>query len=139
MTKFTKLNIGEIVVSMEGRAWKKLSKLPQLPAPVISLSDYTLTITDDSGLATSFDILIDNVVRETTTNKSFKLYVIDLAIGTYDVAVIAKASGYSDSPISNTLRYEVEAYVEEENDTGTSVILNSFTEEKNEFGTTIVI
>lgn len=139
MTKFTKLNIGEIVVSIEGRAWKKLSTLLQLLAPVISLNDYTLTITDDSGLATSFDILIDNVVRETTTNKSFKLYVIDLAIGTYDVAVIAKASGYSDSPISNTLRYEVEAYVEEENDNGTSVILNSFTEEKNEFGTTIVI
>lgn len=63
MAKFTKLNIGDSVASSGGRVWKKLSSMLQLSAPTLSLDGSMLTITDDSGLATSFDILADGEVK----------------------------------------------------------------------------
>lgn len=65
MAKFTKLNIGDAVASSGGRVWKKLSSMLQLAAPTLSLDGNMLTITDDSGLATSFDILADGEVKYT--------------------------------------------------------------------------
>ena len=65
MAKFTKLNIGEAVASGGGRVWKKLSSMLQLSAPTLSLSGSKLTITDESKLATSFDILADGEVKYT--------------------------------------------------------------------------
>lgn len=61
--KFTKLNIGEAVLSGGGRVWKKLSSMLQLSAPTLLFDGSLLTITDESGLAISFDILADGEVK----------------------------------------------------------------------------
>lgn len=63
--KFTKLNIGDAVASSGGRVWKKLSSMPPLSVPTLSLNGDILTITENSGLATSFDILVDGEVKYT--------------------------------------------------------------------------
>ena len=67
MAKFTKLNIGAAVASSGGRVWKKLSSMLQLSAPTLSLDGDTLTITDDSKLATSFDIYVNGEKKTTIT------------------------------------------------------------------------
>lgn len=69
MAKFTKLNIGDAVASSGGRVWKKLSSMLQLTAPTLSLDGDMLTITDDSKLATSFDILVDGEVKTEVPTK----------------------------------------------------------------------
>lgn len=107
MAKFTKLNIGDTVASGSGRAWKKLSSMLQLSAPTLSLDGDTLTITDDSKLATSFDILVDGEVKGTATSTSFDLSALGLESGTYSISVIAKADGYKDSAESESVSYEV--------------------------------
>lgn len=65
---FTKLNLADIVATSGGKSFRKLSTeepLPKLATPTISLDGDVLTITDDSGLATSFDILVDGEVKYT--------------------------------------------------------------------------
>lgn len=111
MAKFTKLNIGDSVASSGGRVWKKLSSMLQLSAPTLSLNGDTLTITDKSGLATSFDILVDGVVKATATSTSFDLSALGLADGTYSISVIAKADGYIDSAESEVVSYKVASIV----------------------------
>ena len=85
MAKFTKLNIGEAVASSGGRVWKKLSSMLQLSAPTLSRSGSELTITDDSGLATSFDILANGEVK---MEVPAKFSAIDVASGTSLTATI---------------------------------------------------
>lgn len=111
MAKFTKLNIGDSVASSGGRVWKKLSSMLQLSAPTLSLDGDTLTITDDSGLATSFDILVDGEVKGTATSATFDLSTLDLEEGTYSITVIAKADGYIDSAESEAVSYEVTSLI----------------------------
>lgn len=69
MAKFTKLNISDSVASSGGRVWKKLSIPPQLSAPTLALNGDTLTITDDSKLATSFDIYVNGEKKTTITKE----------------------------------------------------------------------
>lgn len=113
--------------------------LPPLDAPSISIEDNILTITDESGLATSFNILIDGEVKATTINTSVDLYTLGLVGGTYDVAVIAVANGYANSEASNVISYLLISYTTEPNTYGTTVIVNSNDEEDNELGTTVVL
>lgn len=113
MAKFTKLNIGDAVASSGGRVWKKLSSMLQLSAPTLSLDGDTLTITDESKLATSFDILVDGEVKGTATSTTFDLSTLELAEGTYSISVIAKADGYKDSAESEAVSYEVAAVEDE--------------------------
>ena len=107
MAKFTKLNIGDSVASSGGRVWKKLSSMLQLSAPTLSLDGDMLTITDNSKLATSFDILIDGEVKGTATSATFDLSTLELAEGTYNITVVAKADGYIDSAESEAVSYKV--------------------------------
>lgn len=107
MAKFTKLNIGDAVASSGGRVWKKLSSMLQLSAPTLSLDGDTLTITDDSKLATSFDILVGGEVKGTATSATFDLSTLELEEGTYSITVVSKASGYIDSAESEAVSYEV--------------------------------
>lgn len=109
MAKFTKLNIGDSVASSGGRVWKKLSSMLQLAAPTLSLDGDTLTITDDSKLATSFDIYVNGEVKGTATSTTFDLSALGLESGTYSISVIAKADGYKDSVESEAVSYEVAA------------------------------
>lgn len=85
--------------------WKKISAVLQVPTPTITLDGDTLTITDDSGIATTFDILINGTVRETISTTTFDLSTLKLTEGDYNIIVIAKADGYIDSEVSNTIKY----------------------------------
>lgn len=108
MAKFTKLNIGDAVASSGGRVWKKLSSMLQLSAPTLSLDGDTLTITDDSKLATSFDILADGEVKGTATSATFDLSTLELQEGTYSITAISKADGYINSAESEAVSYEID-------------------------------
>ena len=112
--KFTKLNIGDSVASGGGRVFKKLSTVTipteQLPAPYgVSLDGDYLTWGDYSVLATSFDILVDGVVKATVSapTNSFDLSTLGLADGTYSITVVSKASGYANSDPSEVVEYVV--------------------------------
>lgn len=104
--KFTKLNIGDSVASSGGRVWKKLSSMLRLSAPTLSLDGDMLTITDNSQLATSFDILVDGEVKGTATGATFDLSTLDFEVGSYSISVIARADGYIDSAESEAVSYE---------------------------------
>lgn len=68
MYKFSKLKIGNIVKTIGNKCFRKLvTTIRQLVAPVISLDGDTLTITDESGLAEEFEILVDGEVKATVT------------------------------------------------------------------------
>lgn len=105
--KFTKLNIGDAAASSGGRVWKKLSSMLRLSAPTLSLDGDMLTITDKSGLATSFDILVDGEVKGMATSVTFDLSTLELEEGTYSISVVAKADGYIDSAESEAVSYKV--------------------------------
>lgn len=104
---FTKLNLGPAVASSGGRRFRKLSAfLEQLPPPYgLTLDGDYLTWGDYSVLATSFDILVDGVVKGTTTNTSAYLPDFVPGLGVYNVAVISKAEGYADSEPSESVGY----------------------------------
>lgn len=110
MAKFTKLNIGDSVASSGGRVFRKLlTELPvleQLPPPYgVTLDGDYLTWGDYSCLATSFDILVDGVVRGTTTNTSAYLPDFVPGLGAYSITVVSKAEGYADSEPSESVGY----------------------------------
>lgn len=105
MAKFTKLNIGDSVASGGGRVFKKLSSMLQLSAPTLSIDGDTLTITDDSGLATSFDVLVGGEVKGTATSATFDLSTLSLSEGTYSITAIAKAEECIDSAESNAVSW----------------------------------
>lgn len=77
---------------------------PKLDAPIISLAGSVISwdaITD----ATSYDIYVDGVQSANTTNVSYDLKNVLSVDGTYDITVVAKASGYRDSNASNTVSF----------------------------------
>ena len=63
--KFTKLNISNAATTVGGFAFKKLTTEKGLSKPILSLDGDILTITDESGLAERFDIIVDGEVKET--------------------------------------------------------------------------
>lgn len=109
MANFSKLNIGDRVASSGLRRFRKLS-VEQLPSPYgVSLDGDYLTWGDYSILATSFDILVDGVVKATVSapTNSFDLSTLGLADGTYIITVVSKASGYANSDPSEAVEYVV--------------------------------
>lgn len=94
--------VGDVKITIIG---KQIS----LSAPTITLDTDTLTITDTSGLATSYDILVDGVVQTTISLTTFDMTILGLSVGTYSITVVAKADGYGDSVESNAISYVVEA------------------------------
>lgn len=82
--KFTRLYIGDVVATatVGTFVFKKLNKaLSQVQTPTISLDGDILTISDESNLATSFDIYVDGEVVETvsavTTTSALDEAVLD--------------------------------------------------------------
>lgn len=65
--KILKLNLGDIIKITGNKKLKKLSVLLNLIAPHIDITDDILNVYDDEGLATSYDILVDGVVKATLT------------------------------------------------------------------------
>lgn len=63
--KILKLNLGDIIKTIGNKKLKKLSVLLNLVAPHIDITDDILNVYDEEGLATSYDILVDGVVKAT--------------------------------------------------------------------------
>lgn len=85
--------------------------LPTLTAPTISLDGDILTIIDESGLAESFDILVDGELKALTGDHTFDLSTLGLSTGTHSITVKAKADGYKDSDESIAVSYSVYTYL----------------------------
>lgn len=113
--KFLKLGIGSSVISNNGKALKKLGdspSLPQLEPPTISISGDTLTITDGSGLAAGFEILVGGEIKETITTSAFDLTTLDLPSGTHNISAISiPGYGYTRSVEGNVVVYEIDEIV----------------------------
>ena len=62
--KFFKLAVGGIVRSFGGLCFRRLSQ-KQLPPPSVSLDGSVVSIYDESGSASEFDILVDGEVTAT--------------------------------------------------------------------------
>lgn len=82
---------------------------PTLTTPVIQFNEGVLSINDESGKATSFDILVNGEIVQSVTaeNTIFDLSTLGLPMGNYKVTVKAKANGYIDSEVSNEITYTV--------------------------------
>lgn len=103
---FTRLYVANTVASGSGRVWNKLSTTSDLVAPVLSLNGDILTITDDSGLATSFDILADGVVIGTATSDTFDLSALGLD-ALCAISAISKKDKWVDSEQSLPVIYSI--------------------------------
>lgn len=95
---------------INGKLCRLIMVEEQLSAPTISLDGDILTITDESGLATSFDVLVGGEVKGTTTSSTFDLSTLGLSEGTHEITVKARASGYADSVASDAVGYAVVVY-----------------------------
>ena len=77
---------------------------PTLNAPTISLSGSVISWSAITN-ATTYSILEGGVEFTTTSDTSFDLSTIIGTDGTYDISLIAKATGYRDSNVSNVVQY----------------------------------
>lgn len=104
---FTKLSRGPATSTSGNRVFKPLrTSLEQLPPPYdVYTSGPILFWGDYSALATSFDILVDGVVKATTNEQSFDLGTLNLAYGTYSITVVSKADGYANSDPSEAVSF----------------------------------
>lgn len=99
------VNIGGVVGTYEGVILPTYNGLLRFSsAPIISLSNSTLTITAVSN-ATSYAIYSNNALLTTITTTSVDLSTLITTAGTYTIYAIAKATGYVDSEASNEVSY----------------------------------
>lgn len=104
----------------DGAVWQDLNLieyalfLNKLDAPTISLNESILTITDGSGLAEQFDILVDGKVVHTVKANyntdaneeiTFDLSTLYLESAEHTVTVKSKRKYYNDSENSNSVIY----------------------------------
>ncbi len=83
--------------------------IPQVTSPTLNINGFTLLIGVTDPAATSYDVYVDDVFKETVNEQTVNLWVYDLAVGTYEISVIAKADEYEDSSAS-TIDYTVTGY-----------------------------
>jgi hypothetical protein len=85
------------------------TRIVPLASPTITLSGKTITITDNSGKAETFNVYVDNTfLLSTPANQN----VVDLsnlifAEGNYEVFATALAEGYDESAKSNTVTVSI--------------------------------
>ena len=85
------------------------TRIVPLASPTITLSGKTITITDNSGKAETFNVYVENTfLLSTPANQN----VVDLsnlifAEGNYEVFATALAQGYDESAKSNSVTYTV--------------------------------
>lgn len=90
------------------------TRIVPLASPTITLSGKTITITDNSGKAETFNVYVDNTfLLSTPANQN----VVDLsnlifAEGNYEVFATALAQGYDESAKSNTVTVPIMMDVE---------------------------
>ena len=84
----------------------------KLYAPRISISDNTLTITNDGrngSKVTNYKVYNGSTLLTTITATTLDLTTVITANGTYNISVTATGTGYADSDNSNVVEYIVEA------------------------------
>ncbi|MBQ7445901.1 MAG: hypothetical protein IJS71_08235 [Clostridia bacterium] len=78
-----------------------------LPAPVISITRDILTITDMSGVATSYNIYVGTTLSyQGCTTTTFDLSDLLLPGGAYSIAVTAVNASWTESELSNSALFE---------------------------------
>lgn len=104
---------GVVVVSKEFYEWFTANaEQLQISAPVISCYGSGLSI-NYSSPTEKISILVNGIEKTTVevpknyNYASFNLSTLNLSVGTYSIAVKAKANGYTDSEPSNTVSYTV--------------------------------
>ena len=120
--KFTKLYDSETVATSGNKCFRKLTNQPRLTAPTISIEGTTLTITDNEGKATRYDIYVDGVFTTNIGVKTYECLLLGLDEGTYSISVIGKANGYINSKESNVATLEI---AKVESDGYTVTIINN--------------
>lgn len=88
-----------------GAVYSCADDYPTLSKPTISISGDTLTVTSHDQNTQGYTLYISGEQSEMFTGTTFNLSSLDLAVGSYDISVIAWADNYYDSPNSNTVIY----------------------------------
>lgn len=100
----------------DGTNWHNLDgeiTFTKLYAPKISISDKTLTITNDGrngSKVTNYKVYNGSTLLTTITATTLDLTTIITANGTYNISVIATGTGYTDSDSSNVIEYNYSVY-----------------------------
>ena len=95
----------------DGVNWHNLDgeiTFTKLYAPKISISDKTLTITNDGrngSHVTNYKVYNGSTLLTTITATTLDLTTVITANGTYNISVIATGTGYTDSDSSNVVEY----------------------------------
>lgn len=100
----------------DGVNWHNLNgeiTFTKLYAPKISISDKTLTITNDGrngSHVTNYKVYNGSTLLTTITATTLDLTTVITANGTYSISVIATGTGYTDSDNSNVVEYNYAVY-----------------------------
>lgn len=95
----------------DGVNWHTLAgeiTLTKLYAPKISISEKTLTITNDDrngSYVTNYKVYTGSTLLTTITATTLDLTTVITVYGTYNISVIATGTGYTDSDSSNVVEY----------------------------------
>lgn len=95
----------------DGVNWHTLAgeiTLTKLYAPKISISEKTLTITNDQrngSYVTNYKVYTGSTLLTTITATTLDLTTVITVYGTYNISVIATGTGYTDSDSSNVVEY----------------------------------
>lgn len=95
----------------DGVNWHTLAgeiTLTKLYAPKISISEKTLTITNDErngSYVTNYKVYTGSTLLTTITATTLDLTTVITVYGTYNISVIATGTGYTDSDSSNVVEY----------------------------------
>lgn len=114
-------NDGEVRQELKIREVGETAFQIQLPAPILSISDNIITITDISGQATAFDIyLLGNLIDTVVDGNTFDIETLSLGGGDYTIYAVSRADGYKDSEKSKSVRFSVAhtTYYTEPNEAG---------------------
>ena len=101
----------------DGANWQNVNTgdltFTKLYAPKISISGKTLTITNDGrngSKVTNYKVYNGSTLLTTITATTLDLTTVITANGTYNIAVIATGTGYTDSDNSNVVEYNYAVY-----------------------------
>ena len=100
----------------DGTNWHNLNgeiTFTKLYAPKISISDKTLTITNDGrngSHVTNYKVYNGSTLLTTITATTLDLTTVITANGTYNISVTATGTGYTDSDNSNIVEYNYASY-----------------------------
>jgi hypothetical protein len=105
--KFTRLYLGEIVKTIGNKVLRKLQTteyipLPSLTAPTVEISETTLNIYDEEGLATSYDILVDGEVKATVEKVNTVVGDITITVSSFSTLTFTHTTSSGETVEAKT-------------------------------------